>query len=112
MASVIDWASSPSGARKISDFVSARAAVTTSEQITVPPGATYVLLSGSSPFVVALGANPTATYPAADIDDGSANELINPAAPAAERMFLVSGVAKIAVAAGTSAVITASFFKN
>lgn len=112
MPSVIDFNALPNnGARKPSDWVCARASVTTSEQITVPAGATHVVLSGTLPFHVAFGSNPTAAVPA-DNDDGTANELVNPATPLESRMFQVSGVAKIAVAAGTAALITASFYKN
>lgn len=111
MPSVIDYSEIPFGARKISDHVNVRAAVTTSEQITVPTGANIVLLSGSLPFAVAIGANPTATYPAADIDDGTGNEVINPESPAKDRMFQVVAGQKIAVAAGSAAVVSAAFFK-
>lgn len=100
-----------SGARRPSDYVCARAGVTTSEQITVPAGATHVILSGTLAFHVAFGANPTAAVPA-DLDDGTASELVNPATPAESRTFMVSGIAKIAVAAATSALITASFYKS
>lgn len=100
-----------SGARRPSDYINARAGVTTSEQISVPTGATHVILSGSLPFHVAFGDNPTAAVPS-DTDDGSANELVNPATPAASRTFIVSGVAKIAVAAASSTVITATFYKS
>lgn len=100
-----------SGARRPSDYVCARAAVTTSEQITVPAGATHVVLSGTLPFHVAFGENPTAAVPA-DTDDGTANELVNPATPAESRTFMVSGIAKIAVAAAAATVVTASFYSS
>lgn len=109
MASIVNFGKSGLGVRKISDHVCVRAAVTASEQITVPTGAKHVLLSGTGPFSVAFGTNPTAAAPA-DSDDGSANEIINPATPDESRLFDVSGVAKIAVAAGTSCAVSAAFF--
>ena len=99
-----------SGARRPSDYVSARANVTTSEQITVPAGAELVILSGTLPFHVAFGANPTATVPS-DTDDGTACELVNPATPDASRTFMVTAGDKIAVAAPVAAAVTASFYK-
>lgn len=99
-----------SGARRPSDHVCARAGVTTSEQITVPAGANMVILSGTLPFCVAFGSNPTAVVPA-DEDAGASSELINPATPIQSRTFLVTPESKIAVAAPTSAGVTASFYK-
>lgn len=101
-----------SGARRPSDYICARAGVTTSEQITVPAGATHVVLSGSLPFHVAFGENPTATVPSGDLDDGTACELVNPATPVESRTFIVSGIAKIAVAAASATVVTASFYSS
>lgn len=104
-----DVAPDASKARRPSDNICARAGVTASEQITVPTGAAYVVLSGSLPFHVAFGANPTASVPA-DTDDGTACELINPATPVESRTFMVTGITKIAVAAASSAMVTASFY--
>lgn len=111
MPSIKNYSASPLGARPISDHVCARATVTTSEQITVPAGANMVLLSGTLPFHVAFGTNPTAAV-ATDLDDGTANELINPASPDSSRMFNVNNVAKIAVAAASATLVTAAFFKQ
>lgn len=99
-----------SGARRPSDYVSARTAVTASEQITVPEGADIVILSGDLPFYAAFGANPAATV-AADTDDGTASELVAPDTPVESRSFIVTGTAKIAVAADSAAKVTASFYK-
>lgn len=100
-----------SGARRPADYVSARADVTVSEQFTVPEGATVVILSGTGVFHAAFGSNPTATVPA-DTDDGTACELINPAAPAKDRTFIVVPGEKIAVAASESVLVTASFYSQ
>lgn len=97
------------GARRPATYISARAAVTANEQISVPAGATHVLLSGSLPFYAAFGANPVAVV-ATDDDTGASSELIHPATPIESRTFLVSKVAKIGVVAETSASITATFF--
>ncbi len=105
----LDVLSAPRFGRRPADYVSARAAVTSSEQITVPALATIVVLSGTLPFHVAFGSNPTAAVPA-DLDDGTANELVNPATPMESRSFQVTPGTKIAVAAATSALITASFY--
>lgn len=112
MPSVKNYNALPTGARELSDYVCSRSAVTTSEQITVPAGATHVLISSNLPFAIAMGTNPTAVYPASDVDDGTAHELINPETPAQDRMFQLRGAAKIAVAAGSAAVITAAFFTH
>ena len=98
-----------SGARRPSDYVSARAAVTTSEQVTIPDGADIVVLSAALPFHVAFGANPTAAVPA-DTDDGTAGELVNPASPIEARTFIVTDVPKLALAAASATMITASFY--
>lgn len=98
-----------SGARRPADYVAARAGVTASEQITVPTGAGMVILSGTLPFCVAFGSNPTAVVPA-DEDAGASSELINPATPIQSRTFLVTPGDKIAVAAPASAGVTASFY--
>ena len=99
-----------SGARRPADYVSARAAVTASEQISVPADATHVILSGTLPFHVTFGDNPVATVPA-DTDDGTACELVNPASPIESRTYMVKPGTKIAVAAATAALVTASFYK-
>jgi hypothetical protein len=96
-----------SKARRPSDNVCARATVTTHEEITVPEGATHVVLSGSLPFHVAFDAD--AAVPS-DTDDGTACELINPATPIDSRTFIVTGVTSISVAAAASAMVTASFY--
>lgn len=91
-----------------SDYVSARVlAANASEQITVPEGATHVLLQGTADFYAAYGANPTAVIPS-DTDDGTSNEL-NPT-----MRFLGRGVfAKIAVISATAnAIVTASFWTS
>lgn len=113
MASLKNFARMPNGARSVSDHVNARDTVTTSEQISIPTGANLVLLNGSGPFAFAFGTNPTAVFPSADVDDGSANEIVNPASPDDCRLFVIpSGSTKLAVAAGTAADITAAFFIN
>lgn len=106
-----EFSADGSGARRPAGFVSAHVAVTSSEQFTVPTGATHCLLSGNLQFYVAFGANPTATVPAADDDTGVSCELITPDQPVSSRMFLVSQAAKVAVAAPVAAIITASFYK-
>jgi hypothetical protein len=110
MATVEKIVNVAGGGRTPSGYVQARAAVTSSEQITVPAGATHVIFSATGAFHVAFGADPTATVPA-DTDDGTASELVNPATPSESRTFYISGVAKIAVAAASSVMITAAFFK-
>lgn len=99
------------GARNVSGYICARAAVTASEQITVPEGATHVVLSADLPFYVEFGDDPEAAVPA-DTDDGTANELINPATPAESRTFQITGIAKLAVAAAAATAITASFYTS
>lgn len=99
-----------SNARPLPQYVNARAAVTTSEQISVPDGARYVVLDAALPFHLNFGANPTAAVPT-DTDDGTANILINPNAPIESRTFIVQGIAKLAVAAASATMVTATFYK-
>jgi hypothetical protein len=91
-------------------YVSARVlTANTAEQITVPPNAALVRLSGNVDFYAAYGANPTAVVPA-DADDGSSNELIKQQGGAVWRM--VQSIAKISVitAAAGGGIVTASFY--
>lgn len=111
MALTVNYAKNKeTGARRTSDYISARAAVTTSEQITVPALANFVVLAANLPFYVAFGANPTAVV-AVDDDTGASSEMINPSSPEADRTFNVNGIAKIAVAAPAAAIVTAAFFR-
>jgi hypothetical protein len=99
-----------SDARMPSDYVCARAAVTTSEQITVPgTGTKIVVMSSTLPFHIAFGSNPTAVVPS-DLDDGTAHELVNPNSPIQSRTWQVQGGSKIAVIAASSTMVTASFY--
>lgn len=99
------------GGRVPSSYVCARAGVTTSEQITVPTGARYVILTGNLAFTYAFGANPTAVVPS-DIDDGTASAMITPDQPIESRTFIVGSNAKIAVAAASSCSVTAEFYRD
>jgi hypothetical protein len=99
-----------SGARRNSDYIQARAAVTASEQITIPDGARYVVFSSTLPFHFTMGTNPTAAVPA-DTDDGTAHELVIGDGPIESRTFICGGEAKIAVAAASATMITATFYR-
>lgn len=90
-----------------STYVSARVlAANVAESITVPPLAAYVLLAGTADFYVNYSG--AAAVPAADIDDGTASELIKVSASAQWRG--VKGLASISVVSAGTAIVTASFF--
>lgn len=104
---VKDVASDKDKGRNPSQYVSARALGGSSEQVTVPTGATRVLVEVTTDMYVAFGSNPTAAVPT-DIDDGTANERVG---SSEGKWFNIQGITKIAII-GASGIATFSFYKD
>lgn len=93
-----------------STYVSSRVlAAGTAESITVPANGNLVRLIGTADFWYST--TGIASPPAADIDDGSASELVNVSAEDGRWLYLTSGTAAISVVTSASAAaVVASFY--
>lgn len=78
-------------------------AANTAEKVTVPTGAKFVHFSGTTPFYVLFGADPTAAIPSTEVADGSAS-VLNPG------LRKIDGAAKIGLIAPAACVVTMEFF--
>ena len=101
--------------RAPAQYVDARVlSATTAEEITIPAGATHVILDGSGAFnylFLASGSSSHATIPA-DTDDGTACAQINPNTDSQSRTFLCKNYAKISVISSGTPTVTAEFYKS
>lgn len=93
--------------RSASSYVSARA-FTTVEAIAIPSGAKIVRLAGTVDFYFSF--TGTAAVPA-DVDDGTASELVKQQSNA-EWFIIPPDATAISLVAGSACVVTASFYTN
>lgn len=95
----------PYGALRAPAYINARVlAANVAESITVPTNGSFVIFSANCDFYVSYDSD-AAAVPAADVDDGTSNEL-NP------NIRYVAGLTSISVISPTVCILTAAFYRQ